>query len=106
MLRTESDLGSVIEDVKRNFSRRIPGSGWAREGIKLLLGTAVAVVLSQVSRVYTLRLLLAAALAVLLYKRASLTLTAVFLVPCFYVVGVGLSRINPLDLWPRLGRRL
>ena len=104
MLRTESDLRTVIEDVKRNFSRHIPGF-WdsAGEGIKLILGTLVALVLSQISRIYSLRLPLAVALAVLLYMQVSLTLTVALVVVCFYVVGLGLSRIDPLDLWPWLG---
>ena len=107
MLRTESDLRSVIEDVKHNFSQRIPGfwDSGGRVGIKLILGTLVALVLSRVSRIYSLRLPLAGALAVLLYMQTSRALTVALLLVCFYTVGLGLSRIDPLDLWPWLGRR-
>jgi hypothetical protein len=105
MLRLESDLWNVVEDLKHHFIARTPSFwGPTLDGIKLILGTLIAIVLAQVGRIHSLRLLLAAALAVLLYMQASPALTLPLILVCVYVVGLGLSRIDPLDLWPWLGR--
>jgi hypothetical protein len=106
MLRTESELPKVIEDVRHNFTQHNRTS-WELygPGLVLFFGTLVALVLSQVSgRIHSVRFLLVAALAVLLYMHASSTLTVALIVVCLYVVGLGLSWIDPLDLWPWLGR--
>lgn len=106
MLRSESELESVIQDVRSNFSQRIPGF-WevARPGYRIALGMVVALLLAQLGRIYGLRLILAGLLAVMLYMRANQMTMAVVLAISFFAVGLGLNRIDPLDLWPWLGTR-
>ena len=105
MLRTEAELAVVLDDLRRSFTISIPTfKELFGRGMVLILGTAVALALAQLGHLYKLRLVLPATLTFLLYMQAGATLTAVLVAVCFYVVGLGMSRISPLDLWPWPGR--
>lgn len=99
----EGELPLVIDDVKRNFTSHVPR---VREAIPALrpLYSQSSRVLDLVEKIYPVRLLVAATLAVLLSMNASQALIVPLMLACLYVAGLGLSRVNPLDLWPWLGR--
>src|SRR4029077_3646414 len=46
----------------------------------------------------------AAALAILLFYRVKSPVTIGLILLCAYVAGIGLNRLDALDLWPWLGR--
>jgi hypothetical protein len=105
LLRSEDELPAVLEDIKRSFTKSIPTfKEHFGRGIVMILGTSVALALSRLGHIYTFRLVLATGLALLLYVQGNATLTAVLVAACFYTVGLGMSRIRPLDLWPWPGR--
>ncbi len=105
MLRTESDLPLVIADVKQRFSRTIPAF-WRRlgQGLRVFWGTLFALFLFQINRIFALRFFLVAALAVLLFTNFSQALVVTLTAVSFFVVGLGLNMLAPLDLWPWLGK--
>lgn len=106
MLRSESELPEVIEDFRNHFTAAIPGIwGNAGTGCLMMFSALLGIIAAQIGKIYSVRLLLMAGLALLLYFQNSGWLTITVMTACVYLAGFGLSRILPLDLWPWLGTR-
>jgi hypothetical protein len=98
-----ADLPELIDDIRLYAGRRLPQAGIG-VAFKTLSGTVMAPVLLAIARVSWHPLLAAAALGAALWLNASPRWLTPLSLLCLYMAGLGLSRVDPLDLWPWLGR--
>ncbi len=99
-LHAEDQLAAILEDI-RHTPRQ---SGARSDGLVLAGGTLAGWIGASLVRLYPLRFLLAAALGLVLFMGWSEAWAVALAIGCFFMVGLGLSRTDPIDLWPWLGR--
>lgn len=106
-LVTEQELPELIADVDAYVAHHEFPSlvRLLVPGVKLIFGTAIGLVLAQFARVYSLRFLLMASFGIILYMGARASWILPLTLLGFYIAGIGVARIDPLDLWPWLGRQ-
>ncbi len=99
-LHAEDQLAAIVEDIRHAPRPR----STRNDGFVIAGGTLAGFLGSCLLRLYPLRYLLAAGLGLVLFMHWSEAWTVALASGCSFMVGLGLSRTDPLDLWPWLGR--